>query len=127
MERKFLLWGFIFGVTAVVLGAFGAHALKDILTTAQRASFETGIRYQMFHALLLLILSKQEYLFNRALLNLLVIGVFLFSFSIYFLNLREFLNADWLSFLGPITPIGGLLLISAWSMAVVKTVQNKNN
>ncbi len=125
MERKFLLWGFILGGLAVIIGAFGAHALKDILTESQQASFETGIRYQIYHSLLLLFLSTQSQLKSKLLLNLLVVGVLLFSFSIYFLNLRSFLGAEWLSFLGPITPVGGLLLISAWSIAAFKTIQNK--
>ena len=93
MERKFLLWGFILGGLAVIIGAFGAHALKDILTESQQASFETGIRYQIYHSLLLLFLSTQSQLKSKLLLNLLVVGVLLFSFSIYFLNLRSFLGA----------------------------------
>ena len=125
MERKFLLWGFILGGLAVIIGAFGAHALKDILTESQQASFETGIRYQIYHSLLLLFLSTQSQLKSKLLLNLLVVCVLLFSFSIYFLNLRSFLGAEWFSFLGPITPVGGLLLISAWSIAAFKTIQNK--
>ena len=125
MERKFLLWGFILGGLAVIIGAFGAHALKDILTESQQASFETGIRYQIYHSFLLLFLSTQSQLKSKLLLNLLVVCVLLFSFSIYFLNLRSFLGAEWFSFLGPITPVGGLLLISAWSIAAFKTIQNK--
>lgn len=125
MERKFLLWGLVFGGTAVVLGAFGAHALKEILTESQQSSFETGVRYQMFHALLLLLLSGQANLRSRVILNLIVVGVLLFSVSIYLLNLKDYFNAEWLSFLGPVTPIGGLLLISAWFLAAFKTVQRK--
>ena len=127
MERKFLLWGFVFGGLAVIIGAFGAHALKDILNVKQQSSFETGIRYQMYHSLLLLFLSKQSTLQSKLVLYLIVIGTILFSFSIYLLNLRVFLSADWLSALGPITPTGGLLLISAWFISAVKTVQNKMN
>lgn len=125
MERKFLGWGFVLGGLAVIIGAFGAHALKDILTESQLASFKTGIRYQMYHSLFLLFLSTQGQLKSTLLLNLLVIGVLLFSFSIYLLNLRSFLGAEWLGFLGPFTPIGGLLLILAWAIAAFKTIQNK--
>lgn len=127
MEKKFLLWGFIFGGLAVIIGAFGAHALKEVLTEAQQASFETGIRYQMYHAFLLLFLSTQPKLKSKLLLNLVVIGTLLFSFSIYFLNLRVYLGLDWFRFLGPITPIGGLLLIAAWFIAAFKIIQNKMN
>ena len=127
MERKFLLWGFVFGGLAIVIGAFGAHALKEVLNESQQASFETGVRYQMYHSLLLLFLSMQPKLRTKLLLNLIVIGTMLFSFSIYLLNLRSYLSVDWLSFLGPITPVGGLLLLSAWLIGIVKTVQNKVN
>ena len=127
MEKKFLVWGFIFGGLAVIIGAFGAHALKEILTESQQVSFETGIRYQMYHAFLLLFLSTQPKISSRLLLNLIVTGILLFSVSIYLLNLRDYLGADWLSFLGPITPIGGLLLIAAWFIAAFKTIQKKVN
>lgn len=125
MKGRFLLWGFIFGGLAVIIGAFGAHALKDILNATEQASFETGIRYQMYHAILLLFLSTQPQLHSKLMIRLIVVGTLLFSFSIYFLNLKGFLNANWLSFLGPITPIGGFLLISAWTLAAVKIIQNK--
>ena len=125
MERRFQIWGLLFGLTAVIIGAFGAHALKEVLTEVQLASFETGIRYQMYHAILLLFISLKPNFQNKLILNLAVIGVFLFSFSIYFLNLRQMLDLEFLSFLGPVTPIGGLLLISTWSILLIKVVQSK--
>lgn len=127
MEKKFLLWGFAFGALAVIIGAFGAHALKDIFTEAQQQSFETGNRYQMYHALLLIVLSRIPFLQTRTILNLIVVGLFLFSVSIYLLNLKDFLDLPLLKFLGPITPIGGVLLISAWSLAFVRTMKQKWN
>ena len=115
---KFMNIAIFFAVTAVVLGALGAHALKEILTENQLHSFETGVRYQFFHALAILFLALNTEKFNPKLnrsLYLMTLGICCFSFSIYLLSLQDILGVP-LSFLGPITPIGGLLLISAWIM-----------
>ena len=125
MEKKFLLFGLLFGGLAAVTGAFGAHVLKEVLNQVQQQSFETGIRYQMYHAFFMLFISTQPYLRTKLIFNLLLFGIVLFSFSIYLLNLREVLDANWLKFLGPITPIGGLLLISAWAIALFLTIKVK--
>ena len=113
---KFIKIAIYFAVTAVALGALGAHALKDILTDSQLDSFETGVRYQLFHAITLLILALNTEKFNHHLrksLNLMTAGICLFSFSIYLLSIQNAIGIS-LSFLGPITPTGGLLLICAW-------------
>lgn len=123
MKKTFLLWAGIFGLLAVIFGAMGAHALKDVLSESQLSSFETGVRYQMYHALLLLVLSNIKELQSKFILWLIVLGVFLFSFSIYLLNLRFELNLESLSILGPITPIGGILLISAWGSIIYKSLK----
>jgi uncharacterized membrane protein YgdD (TMEM256/DUF423 family) len=120
MQKKYLTWGLIFGMMSVIIGAFGAHALKEHLSSEQQLSFETAVRYQMYHALLLLILSQYKELHSRLVLNLLVAGVMCFSLSIYLLNLRGLLNMDFLSFLGPVTPLGGTLLIAAWGMLLYR-------
>ena len=115
---KFMKIAIFFAVTAVALGALGAHALKEILTENQLHSFETGVRYQFFHALAILFLALNTEKFNPKLnrsLYLMTTGICCFSFSIYLLSLQDILGFS-LSFLGPITPIGGLLLISAWIM-----------
>ena len=125
MEKKFLLFGLLFGGLAAVTGAFGAHVLKEVLNQVQQQSFETGIRYQMYHAFFMLFISTQPHLRTKLIFNLLLFGIVLFSFSIYLLNLREVLDANWLKFLGPITPIGGLLLISAWAIALFLTIKVK--
>jgi uncharacterized membrane protein YgdD (TMEM256/DUF423 family) len=121
-----LIWSSIFGITGIALGALGAHALKAYLTANQLASFETGVRYQIYHALFLLALAAVEHtgvLSNtRMIRNLVVIGVVLFSFSIYGLALQIVLGAN-LRFLGPITPIGGIILIAAWLLLLVKAIR----
>ena len=116
MENKYFKVGVIFAFTSVILGAFGAHLLKDLLSTTELSSFKTGIRYQMFHALGIIILSLNQDKFTEKLnrvLQIMSFGVVLFSFSIYVLSLQNILNIS-LSFLGVITPIGGLFLITSW-------------
>jgi len=113
---KFIKIAIFFAVIAVALGALGAHALKEILTENQLLSFETGVRYQFLHALAILLLALNADKFTYRLktsLHLMIAGVCCFSFSIYLLSIQHTLGIS-LSFLGLITPIGGLLLISAW-------------
>jgi len=106
----------LFCLSAVILGAFGAHALKEVLSESQLSSFQTGIRYQFFHGVVILILSLNATYFTsklNSILKIMIAGIILFSFSIYLLSLQDLIGIS-LSILGPITPIGGLLLISAW-------------
>jgi uncharacterized membrane protein YgdD (TMEM256/DUF423 family) len=106
----------LFCLSAVILGAFGAHALKEVLSESQLNSFQTGIRYQFFHGLAILILSLNSKQFTDRLSNIIKImsaGIILFSFSIYLLNIQDLIGFS-MSYLGPITPIGGLLLITSW-------------
>ena len=106
----------LFCLSSVILGAFGAHALKELLSESQLSSFQTGIRYQFFHGLVILILSLNSKQFTGRLSNIIKImsaGIILFSFSIYLLNIQDLIGFS-MSYLGPITPIGGLLLITSW-------------
>jgi uncharacterized membrane protein YgdD (TMEM256/DUF423 family) len=117
MDKKILLTAAILGITAIILGAFGAHALKKVLTETQLQSFEVGVRYQMYHALFLLVIGTFTFLNEKERLIifwLTIFGVLFFSGSIYLLATNGITNLK-TKFLGPITPIGGLLLISAWS------------
>lgn len=112
------IFGATFGLLAVIFGAFGAHALKKKFTDEQQQSFETGVRYQMYHALVLLIIGylpvASAGLYRSATI-LLIIGTLLFSFSIYGLCLSAAFGKK-LRFLGPVTPLGGLLLVIAWTI-----------
>ena len=106
----------LFCLSAVILGAFGAHALKEVLSVSQLSSFQTGVRYQFFHGLTILILSFNVNYFTERLSSIIKImsaGIILFSFSIYLLNIQDLIGSS-MSYLGPITPIGGLLLITSW-------------
>lgn len=115
MNKNIMAYGAAFALTAVILGAFGAHTLKELLSNNQLASFEIGVRYQMYHGFALLFTGFTfDKLQNTPLIGKLFIsGTLLFSLSIYLLNLQEVIGIS-LSFLGPITPIGGMLLIAGW-------------
>jgi len=118
MKYKLLqIFGVLFCGSAVVLGAFGAHLLSDMLSADALQSFEVGVRYQFFHGLALLFLSLSPDLkkvMSRTAL-LFVIGTLLFSSSIYLLSLSTMYGDTGLpALLGPVTPIGGLLLILGW-------------
>lgn len=110
---------------AIILGAFGAHALKEVLTPERLTSFETGVKYQMYHGLAFLIIGLLADRFSFAVKPFFIIaliGIVLFSGSIYLLAMQDVLGVK-MSFLGPITPLGGALLITAWAMLLVKTVR----
>ena len=108
----------LFGMLAVIFGAFGAHALKKILSANQLQSFEVGVRYQMYHAIVLLILGFNSNFINPTIYWCFTIGIILFSFSIYGLVLSG-AKGKKLRFLGPITPIGGLLLVIGWLLLLI--------
>lgn len=108
----------ILGAAAVILGAFGAHSLEDVLTIAELKSFETAVRYQMFHVLVLLFLNTYqgftEIQKNRLSL-LYFFGIACFSGSIYLIQLTQ-ITAKSIWF---ITPLGGLFFITGWSYLIV--------
>ena len=118
MKNTVLIFASIYGASAVILGAFGAHALKKILSVERLASFETGVKYQMYHALLLLVMAllfKFDHKIEVYSAYSIIWGVILFSGSIYGLSLKDYWPIN-LRFLGPITPLGGLLLVLGWGL-----------
>jgi uncharacterized membrane protein YgdD (TMEM256/DUF423 family) len=122
MLKGLLIKAGILGVIGVLCGAFGAHALKEVLTLEQLASFNTGVRYQMVHTVVLLFLflliSKYDLKQFRIAATLFFWGVILFSGSIYILTLKNIIGLEVLKFAGPITPLGGLLIITGWLFIV---------
>ena len=116
-----LIAGAVFGILAIVLGAFGAHALKKTFTEEQLASFETGVKYQMYHAILMLVIGLNFPLVNTIehfMVFFVIAGVILFSFSIYGLCISSSRGKK-IKILGPITPLGGLSLIIGWILMLV--------
>jgi len=129
MDNPKKLWatGALFCLTAVILGAMGAHALEKHLTVNQLNSFETGVRFQFFHGLALLIIPSISFLTQKSkklLYLFFTVGTIIFSVSIYLLTTDEIWNMD-LGFLGPITPIGGSLLIIGWFILLWKIISYK--
>jgi len=127
IEKKIFCIATLIGLSAVVLGAFAAHGLQYNLNEASIKSFLTGVRYQFYHAFFLFIVgltpSIKRYQ-KRIILWLVCVGVVLFSISIYLLSISKLTDYD-LTFLGPITPIGGVVLISAWITFLYYIVKSK--
>ena len=127
MDKKIISTGAIFGMLAIILGAFGAHALKKVLSVEELATFETGVKYQMYHALFLLFVGFATELSQKAkktMYYLVVFGVLFFSGSIYLLATNNLTSFDF-KVIGFVTPIGGLLLILAWGVLLVKYLKKK--
>ena len=119
MDKKIILTALVFGFISIILGAFGAHALKKVLTPEQLSSFEVGVRYLMYHGLFLLFIGTTQMLLpeqKNIVFYLTLFGTILFSGSIFLLSSSGVTGINF-KFLGPITPIGGLLLIVSWVMA----------
>ena len=122
MNTIALISGATFGLTAVIFGAFGAHLLIKKLTKDQLQSFETGVKYQMYHAIILLLLGFQlndKTTINNYIIYAFITGIILFSFSIYGLVISSASNKK-IKILGPITPLGGLFLIIGWALLIYK-------
>lgn len=127
MHKSIQIRGIVFAMIAVVLGAFGAHALKTLLPFDRLQVFETGVRYQMIHALALIVLSlammntkKYEHSDRAAkwlqrAATCITIGIFLFSGSLYLIATNSILPFSLGAWVGPITPIGGLFFITGWT------------
>lgn len=127
MNKKIVLTGLIFGIFAIILGAFGAHGLKQFLTTEQLSSFETGVKYLMFHALFLLFLASTNFILEndkKPVYYFTLFGTLFFSGSIFLLTTKGVTGIGF-KFLGPVTPIGGLLLIIAWFWLFIKILNKK--
>ncbi|APQ17017.1 DUF423 domain-containing protein [Maribacter hydrothermalis] len=127
MKKTILITGCVLGMLAVILGAFGAHGLKNLVDEAAIKSFETGVRYQMYHSFFLLVLAliPDNILSSKRPIYLcVVVGVVLFSLSIYLLALNELVNFDFKT-IGIVTPIGGVFLIAAWVLMLFGILKSK--
>jgi uncharacterized membrane protein YgdD (TMEM256/DUF423 family) len=124
LEKTALVAGLFFGVTGVIMGAVGSHAFKGQITTEALEFFQIGNKYQIYHALFLLILGLLQSRYPGKLMNLsiynAIAGILLFSGSLYLFTLGGIK-------VGIITPIGGLLLISAWILLLIQVLLKKNS
>jgi uncharacterized membrane protein YgdD (TMEM256/DUF423 family) len=122
--KLLLTLGGLYGLLGVLLGAFGAHGLRDRLDPSQLNSWQTAVQYQLFHALALILVSVW-FLYSGAHIlryagGLFALGIMLFSGSIYVLVLT---SASWL---GPVTPLGGLTLMAGWGCVVYAGLSLQN-
>lgn len=128
MERKILATAAFFGAMAVILGAFGAHSLKKVLEPEMLTAFETGVRYQMYHAFLLMFVGIYSGISGKAKKKvywLATMGIVFFSGSIYLLSTSKISGIDFKS-IGWLTPVGGLLLIVAWFVLFIDFMRKKS-
>ena len=128
MHKLYLILGGVFGGLGVVLGAFGAHGLKQLVGPETVGTFQTGVQYQMYHAFALLIVGILYERLPHSLLNwaggLFIGGIILFSGSLYLLAALKAANKVGLGGVGIITPIGGLLFIVGWILLVMSILKS---
>ncbi|MFY7810981.1 MAG: DUF423 domain-containing protein [Flavobacterium sp.] len=125
MKKTILITGAIIGGSSIIIGAFGAHGLKDLLNPIQLNSFDTGVKYQMYHALFLLFISQCNFLNEKALKVIYwttILGIIFFSFSIYLLATNDLTSFNF-KFLGPVTPLGGLFLVASWLELLIYSIK----
>lgn len=127
MNKKIVVTGAVLILIGIILGAFGAHSLKKVVDSSQVLSFETGVRYQIYHGFALIILGVNA---DRLLINskwvirFILLGVAVFSLSIYLMVMQGPMGLS-LKFLGPITPIGGLLMVLGWGLFIKNLLLQK--
>ncbi len=127
MNKTILVIGSLFGLLSIAFGAFGTHSLKDLISIEAIQTFETGVRYQMYHAIVLLFVGSTTFIQPKAkktLFYLIIFGVLLFSGSIYGLATNNLTRFDFKT-IGFVTPIGGLLLIISWTLLLISFLKMK--
>jgi uncharacterized membrane protein YgdD (TMEM256/DUF423 family) len=127
-RKKLVLLGSCFGGIGIILGAFAAHGLESIISENAIATFETGVKYQIYHALFLLFLSTQTFTtekLNKILFWLILTGVIFFSGSIYGLATNELSSFDFKT-IAWLTPIGGALLILSWALLFIHIIKKSS-
>jgi len=127
MNKKILVSGSMIGLLAVILGAFAAHGLEKIISQDAIETFQTGVRYQMYHAIVLLFVGSTTVLkmkTKKRIYYTMVFGVLFFSGSIYGLATNTLTGFDFTT-IGFITPIGGLFLIISWGLMLLDFLKFK--
>ncbi len=128
MNKRIILTAAFFGALAVVLGAFGAHSLKKIVTPDSLAIWQKGVEYQFYHTFALLYLStfaRYKHKLISIAFVLFTLGIILFSGSLYVLALKDSYTLSLSAVLGPLTPIGGLCFISGWICLFFAALRDK--
>ena len=128
MNKRIIITASLFGMLAVIAGAFGAHGLKTLLAPGQLAVWHTAVEYQFYHVFALLFLSifaKDKNRLVNTCYYFFTIGIILFSGSLYLLACRDLLHWDWLRIMGPVTPLGGILFIGGWLSLALAAMRGK--
>ena len=128
MNKRIIIFASVFGILAVILGAFGAHSLKEFISAKELDTWNTAVQYQFYHTLALLFLASFSRFRSRAVNAaswFFSFGILFFSGSLYLLSLKTILNITNIVLLGPLTPIGGMLFILGWISLLVATIKNK--
>lgn len=127
MDRKLLISGAFFGLVAIIVGAFATHGLRPLLESESLISFETGVKYQMYSSLFMLFLggfTVASEKVKRTCFYLTIFGILFFSGSIYFLATNSLTSFDF-GVIAFITPVGGSLLIAAWTVLLISFIKLK--
>lgn len=128
MNKRIILTATFFGAIAVILGAFGAHGLKSIISTDQLGIWQKGVEYQFYHTFALLYLSSfARFKHKLIILSFLffTLGIVFFSGSLYLLALKDAYQLTVAQYVGPVTPIGGLFFIIGWVCLFLAALKHK--
>lgn len=128
MSKRILLTASLFGALAVIFGAFGAHSLKQVLSSGSLEIWAKGVEYQFYHVFALLFLA--QYAAGDAPMvkwacRFFTLGIIFFSGSLYLLACRDVLHLGFINFIGPVTPVGGLCLILGWLFLFFTALKRK--
>jgi uncharacterized membrane protein YgdD (TMEM256/DUF423 family) len=127
INKNIVVTAALLAALTIMIGAFGAHGLKELISEKSLVSFETGVRYQMYHVIVMLVLGLSTGILPKTqkwVFCFFIIGILFFSGSIYLLALNEFLPFD-AKFIAFTTPIGGFLLIIGWLRLAYGVIVNK--
>jgi uncharacterized membrane protein YgdD (TMEM256/DUF423 family) len=130
MHKRYFIYSALLGAIGVALGAFGAHGLQKITTDEKIiSSYQTAVQYQLYHSLALLITASVADKLNARYFRLAAIffltGILLFSGSLYLITLLKIQESSLVKFIGPVTPLGGLLLITGWLLLALAAINKK--
>ncbi len=128
MNKRIIIFASVFGILAVILGAFGAHTLKKMISTDELDTWNTAVQYQFYHTLALLFLATFSRFRSKAINAaswFFSLGILFFSGSLYLLSAKTILNITSIGLLGPLTPVGGMFFILGWICLLVATIKNR--
>lgn len=129
MNKQIILIASLFGLSAVVLGAFGAHGLEGKISDYHLGTWKTANQYHFYHTFALLFLSTFSRAKNASIRVSFIafsIGIFLFSGSLYLMSIRDLIGLQGFRWLGPVTPLGGLCFMVGWVGLFIAAIKNRS-